>query len=226
MEGLEKRKWIAITLVAVILPVSLLTAFKLIGVIPEPQSPETITTTLEPISWEMERPIYTVEIGEKIKSTYTTNETTIEIGIQVHAYREDASSSPFFGNDGVSFSVFVNATQGHILSSMIKYYPLDLNTTMLIDISDWALTLRNATVTEMNIIGSNSSLAYLALKAPNSPCSIESLTHWVFDDKDVETHQLHAEIEVTCFNGNIYERIVTPIYLKVWVPEAAYTPSR
>lgn len=220
LERLGKRKWIAFTLIAVILPISLLTTLKLTGVIPESQTPETIT--METINWEMERLTYTVEIGEKIKNNYTADKTAIEMGVQIHAYREEASSSPFFGNDGISFSVFVNITQGHILSSMIKYYPLDLNTTVLIDISDWALVLCNATVTEMNIVGTNSSEAYVAIKVPNSPCRIESLAHWIFSDKKVETHQLHIEVEVTYFNGSIYKKIVTPIHLKVWVSEAMY----
>jgi hypothetical protein len=226
LERVAKRKWIAITLAAVILPMSLLTTFKLTGIIPEPQTPETIT--LKPIYWEMERPSYSTNVGEEIKNTYTDGGVTVEMGVFVAGYSKEHSFYDY--DDLLEFSVFVNATQGAILSSMIKYYPVDENATILLFTDEHTLILRNATATEMNKFGTNSSEAYVAIKALNKPCYIKSWALWVFQDKNfnyhqlrtapVETHQVHADLEVLCFNGSVYKKIVTPIHLEVWAPEA------
>lgn len=206
----------AITLAAVILPMSLLTTFKLVGIIPEPQTPEIIT--LEPINWEMERPLYSMNVGEEIKNTYTDDGVTIEMGVFAAHYSKD---DHFYDADLLEFSVFINATQGAILSSMIRYYPLDENAVLLI-IEDYrhTLILRNATATEMNKVGTNSSEAYVAIKAFNKPCYISSAALWMFYDKNSDAHQLLGELEILCFNGSVYKKIVTPIHLEVWAPEA------
>jgi hypothetical protein len=67
MSALIRNKWLSLSLLAIILPISILTTLKFSGLLVQPQ-PETIM--VDAVDWEMERPLYTVNMAENVKIIY------------------------------------------------------------------------------------------------------------------------------------------------------------
>lgn len=111
----SKRKWLPITILAVVIPIGLLTAFKLTGIIPEPP---TIAETIlcDPVAWNMTRPTKQlippgVTIIRWINNTYKNvqDEAYINFSIMVIKYYENDPGAPAYGNDYVKLRIVATA---------------------------------------------------------------------------------------------------------------------
>ena len=88
MEIKEKRKWISLTLLSIVVPMSFLTMFRLAGILQEPLAISE-TKTLEPLKWKIERPSYTIDIDDEVNSFY--NDENISVNSSVYVYIYDDS---------------------------------------------------------------------------------------------------------------------------------------
>jgi hypothetical protein len=224
LEGFGKRKWIAITFVAIILPISLLTTFKLTGIIPEPTVSEIIT--VDSVNWNMTRPLNPdggyCNIGETVENTYVNNEVAVGLCVNAAEYVHDPSPEvgPYFGRDGVGFAVFANFSipKGFGVSLVVKYLPTDDNATVYVETSDYAVIQENVSVTDIRWFGTNENEAYAKAEILNSPCYLNIDAYWVFDDQNSIDHTLNVTLEATYFNGTTYRRIVLPVTLQILIP--------
>jgi hypothetical protein len=210
-----QRKWFAAAFAALILPISLLTTLKLTGIIPEPQQPET--TTLEPLTWRMERPLAFMDI-KMAESNYFNNDVLVNLTVFAACYFEHSSGWPYYGRDGITLMSFASITvrQGFIRAILIKYHP-DTNTTIILLKQDF-LVAENMTVKDWRGFGSSLSEAYMMAEVLNTPCSLHTQSYWIFEDEN-EEHKLWITLEVVYFNGTLYKKVVVPIILWVW-PDA------
>jgi hypothetical protein len=224
LEGLGKRKWLAFTLAAVILPISLLTTFKLTGIIPEPVAPET--TTVDAVSWNITRPLNPMggfcNIGKTVENTYVNNEVNVKLRVVASAYEHnpDPVIGPFFGRDGVILAIYADFSipKGFGVSLVIKYLPTDNNATIYVSNAHWAVIQENVTVTDIKWFGTDDSEAYTDARILNSPSHLETQSYWVFDDKNSMDHTLIVTLEATYFNGATYRRIALPVITGI-IPE-------
>jgi hypothetical protein len=213
-----KRKWLALSLVAVVIPISLLLTFRLTGILSEPLEPETIA--LEAVSWQMDRPKLnpydTLHINEIIKNGYSGNYTSMEIGVHVWDYVEDWSWIPFEYRDGITFTVNVTATaaEGRVESVSLRCYVLDADASVEISTVE-ALKEYNVKVTKMRCYGTHPSAAYVEAEALGSSCGLFTQVWWIFDDENSEDHTLKATSEILYHNGTTYHKIVVPIILQM-----------
>ena len=212
MSALIRNKWLSLSLLAIILPISILTTLKFSGLLVQPQ-PETIT--LKSANWTIERPSYHTTIGQKFKNEHLTDEIVAEISIHVQQYWEKGLTPPFGGRDGFSFEIGVNTTicQGSGVSLAIKCHITNGNSTVYI--SNQFLYSHNVSIFEIKQIGSNDSEACLKALILKSPNFIKAQCHWAFNDDDLQNHTLSVSLEVLYFNGVLYRKIVLPLNLSV-----------
>ncbi len=215
----SRHKWIFLTILAIIIPTGLLTAFKLTGIIPEPSEPETIT--LEPVNWIMDRPsTYNLNLDEKFESAYADSEAAVGIGANVAWYVEnpDPSVGPFFGRDGVCFVIYVNfsALRGSGVSITVKCRPTDDNATIYVE--NELQAYHNVSVTGITWYGNSTHEACITAKALGSSCYLRAQAYWVFNDQNNENHMLDLAFEITYFNGTTYIRLILPVSLQMLIP--------
>mgnify|MGYP001045513598 CR=1 FL=1 len=216
MEALTKHRWASIAILSVVLPITLLITFRLTGILPEPRETEIIT--LEPVSWSMERPSFLVDVDGRIAKNYSDNLASMIVSLYTVKWEENSSAAPWFGRDGLVLQTHVNATvtQGYVNSITVSYYPMDANTTFYVSKNEWELILYNATVAKIRTSGIYGTDAYVVAQASNSSCYLGMQTYWVFNDENVANHQLEVTFEIVYFNGTMYRKIVSSMYLLFW----------
>lgn len=214
MRKLNGRELKALFVLSIVVPVGLFATLRLTGILQEPPTLETIT--VEPVSWQMDRPSMTVGfVDERIENALTTDEASVGIGVQIATYCDDTSEEPFNGGDGVTFRVHVNTTMepGFVASFAVRFYSIDSNA--FVFISQYFLVNHNATVTLMKHIGTNTSEPYILATVVDSPCYLSTQVYWVFYDQNLEGHQLRVAFEFTYQNTSVYKTLVLPILLEM-----------
>jgi len=211
-----KNKWFTVSVIAVLLPITLLAAFKLTGIINEPQQPETIT--LKPVSWSMERPSHLMSIDKKIEKLYVDEGFLGVFGVHIFIYRENSLIFPFNYKDGITFGIYVNVTivQGALISVTNYVQPTKTNSTVILYIGDseWP-EKRNVDITSKKGYGVKNNAAYAKAKVTGSPCYWETHTYWIFDDENANNHQINITNEFLYWNTSKYKRVKITFILNV-----------
>jgi hypothetical protein len=205
-----KNKWLSLSLLAIIVPASLLVSFKLIGILKGPLHSETVT--LEALSWQLERPSTFMSIDKVMENNYSDSTISVSTVCEVYVYYQD--SLTFLGEDGIIFGVNISVMQGLAAIMSVKFYPIDNSSVICISGDSRLVTLSNATMTGLERYAVHETEAYVCADVYDKPCSIAlSYVSWVFNEENVEDHQLLITPEVTYFNGTAYRKLVFPIYL-------------
>jgi hypothetical protein len=206
------RRFGSMMLLSILAPVSLLAAFRLVGVIPEPQAPETIT--LETMQWQMERPSEHTGFYDNTRSVYADDFISISVDTPRYVDNDDWSG------DFLDVWVLFN---GSISTVVARFQPIDPSS--VIDIDEevfqnpprYPTAVANMTLVGVKGVGTNSTEAYVKARATDSPSSLAVVTYWLFYDviENNKDHKLEMTFEVTYFNGTIYRRIIAPATLEV-----------
>jgi hypothetical protein len=217
MAAPTKNKWLTLSLLAIILPVTLLVTFKLTGVIPEPQTPET--TTLEPVCWNMSRPSDDdILINEWTNNSYVDCGVAVVLGVHILKYYEHDPGPPAEGNDYLSLRVVVTAEvdDGFVHSIVMTFSASDSYAFLGVLEDPSFMELRNAKLGDIHDFGAGEIKAHLKASCINQPenCSLSILSSWIFVEKEVD-HLITVSLEVTYYNGSAYERVEIPINLRV-----------
>lgn len=225
------RKWIALSLIGVVLTISLLVTLKLTKILPEPLE----TITVEPVSWQMDRPILdpsrSLAIDETIRNGYSNNDTTMDIDVRLYHYLEDWGEIPFGKHeDGIAFKVDVATAVVKDFNSyfVVRFHTVDAYSTIYIqrqfgNVNEQYLATYNATIIELRVVSEewvgghwyNVGEAYVKAESTSSSCGLRGQIYWVFNDQNVEDHQLEASLEFTYFNQATSQKIVVPIILEM-----------
>jgi len=207
----SKRKLASITLLSIIAPISLLALFRITEVLPEPAT-ETILADI--VIWSYSRPSRDFVIEETIKSIYQNAQVSVEVGTLVSRYFENAPELPFDYRDGITFRVTINIDGIQGFSSFIlKFRPNDTNATLYVNKT--FLVAYNATVRDMQQIGTDVTEAFIKVRPSSSLSGLDAHVYWVFDDENFENHQLRVSLEVIYSEGSILRKMVLPILLDV-----------
>lgn len=219
MELSIKQKWLSVAVVAVILPISLLAAFRLTGILPEPQTPETIT--VEPVNWSMDRPsdyiVFGVSTGwgNMVETNYADETVLVDICVYHSIFLVEYASSPFFGRDGFVFRAWVNTTAltGFVSSITVRFQTDNQSDK---EISEQFLEIYNATVTGAKYWTTNSSKpVFVETEVSDSSASLKLMLEWVLSDDFERAHQALATAEILHFNGTSYRKIILPLQFDV-----------
>jgi len=78
--------------------------------------------------FDIERPSFHTNIGFRDENSYTNNQATVGIGVDLHFYHENALDPPYNGRDGISLRVActANTREG------IEYSPEPLDTLYIV----------------------------------------------------------------------------------------------
>ena len=219
MVAFSQKKTASLTLLSIMLPISLLAGSRIAGIIPEPKN---VTITIEPVVWSYERPLLDISqwefvrlIESWVKNAYDIDGVIIEFGILVYEYRELYDFGIYGERDCVDIRVSVNASvsQGSISNILVSYRPKDPDAMLLVSYP--VRVVKNATVTDMNDTGTNTSEAYVQAVASSSSCSLTVRNYWVFTEEDAVDHGLQTTLEVTCLDRTGIRKVVLPIFLEM-----------
>ncbi len=218
----SNRKWLSLAVLAIIIPISVLTTFKLTGIIPEPPNTETIE--VDTVSWNMTRPSSTASFhGVTVENFYGDDIVPISLGVHVNTY---------FENDecwGDSLWVTVNGTiqvqRGFIHSMCIRFSQTDENaflsihTLVPLGSSDrlkypklYNLEMQN--LVSFGSIGQEACASAVGVNQPKNS-SLEVVVSWHFLDPNNISHWITASLETVYFNGTAYRKVIMPIRLEV-----------
>lgn len=218
MKFSAERKWISLAFIAALLPISLLVTFRLTGMLPEPQTPETIT--VEAVSWNMSRPSTTMSfLGMRVKNLFSDYMTSVESSVHITSYKEN---SELFG-DCIWFSVNATAQlqKGFIHSMFIRLSGMDPDAVLYIHLLGPWPKMHNLKTESIVTGGTENREAYIrATRLDRSAnCSLEIVISWHFLDikENNISHWTTVTLEATYFNGTVYRKVIIPIRIGVLV---------
>lgn len=97
--SVSTRKWLSVSLLAIILPISILASLKFSGILVEPQQLETTHTP--PVGWNMTRPSDYISVDKWVENSYDDGKASVGLGVDVEDYTENKVGYPAHGNDYV-----------------------------------------------------------------------------------------------------------------------------
>ncbi|MEM2118495.1 MAG: PPC domain-containing protein [Candidatus Bathyarchaeia archaeon] len=230
-----KRKLVSLSLIAVIVPISLMVSLKLAGVIREPVNP--IVTYAEPVYLRVERPVdmFDKSFYGKCENVYTTEEQTINISVNFYRYEYEAEWAPYHYRSGMDFGVFLsgNIKQGFGVSTVIKYCRANDETRIAVispgkgrdwDKIDGGFT--NATLVKWLNDGVDTYEEVIVARPTEQSYSIFMEAYWIFTNlKQLAPYSLELTVENTYFNGTTYRKVIVPVVLEAWPDTQNYENS-
>jgi hypothetical protein len=212
------RKWMTLTLVAIITPVSLLTTFKITGIVREPLVPEIVN--VEAVVWNVTRPESYTYINEVVENHYDDGLSKVNMCAFVIDYSE--KSEVFGEHIWLTINATAQVQEGFIHSMLIKLSVCDTDNFLSIHLLDpWGSPKKteNLKTEKIATSGTVNHEAYVyatGLYKPES-CSLEIIVSWHFLDKRTLDHWITATVENTYFNGTAYRKVITPVKIGVLV---------
>jgi hypothetical protein len=221
---LNMRNWKAALLLSLIVPIGLLTTFKITGMVREPATVSE-TMTLEPVKWELERPDNIIAIEDTVKSFYDDESISVNCSVFVYGYHDISE----YASDYVSLSVNVTAT---LQAGFVD----NVNITFLEDYEDSAVWVPNAerdtkfyeNLRNLSIVDwaqpfsrwwrlHDDVKAFIKADGINQPSNVcfWSPAHWILRSPRNQTHLMEVAVELVYFNGTVYKRLVQPYQLKI-----------
>jgi len=218
MERNVRSKWIAISLMAVVLPMGILLGFKLTGIIPEPLEPENIIT--EDVSFNMSRPSDTMSFVGKIATNHFSDDaTSVRSKVHVSTYLENSEGF----RDCVFFAVNATAQlqKGFIHSMFIRLSGMDPDASLCISISDLSPRMQNLKTEGIAAYGTENHEAYIHATGFDHPtsCFLEIHIYWYFLDADQNNadHYVTVTLETMYYDGSAYKQIIIPVTVNMTI---------
>ena len=215
---LNFKRWEAVLLFSVIVPIGLLATFRLTGVL---HGPPTIsrTTTADMAYWNMSRPAGILNIEEKITNTYHEDAFSSSLNIHLCTYIEN-DGLYFYNDDVLWFSLTANANTsfGFIYSMHIESSETDKYAKLHFDEQELDSTeLYNLTQKRV-VDGTYLQKAVFEAISIGQPkeCALKMGSRvWVFFDENNLDHWVTITLEIVYFDGAIYRQVSIPIRLGI-----------
>jgi len=217
MEVSARQKWLAVSLMAVVLPMGILLGFKLTGIVPEPLEPENIIA--EDVSLNMSRPSDTMSfVGMIAMNHFSDDATSVRSKVHVSTYLENSEEY------GECVFFYVNATaqlqKGFIHSMFIRLSGMDPDAFLYIHISPWP-RMQNLKTESIATDGTENREAYIRATGFDHPtsCFLEIHISWYFLDADQNNvdHYVTVTLETMYYDGSAYKQIIIPVTVNMTI---------
>jgi len=209
------KTWKTALLLSIIVPVSLLTSFKLTGLIAEPQTIAE-TTTLEPIEWSFARPSEPYPVfGKFLQAYYTCENAFGNFDLIVFDYAQNFSDElPARVLMMTKINLTVNP-EAFIESVSITFY--DNQTLSKILFSELDFEFQNLSCTNLNYGYGSGMKAYLRAVGVKRPTTIllSTIVYWKLFSPISQTHCLNVIYEIVYYDGATYKKILQPYILQI-----------
>jgi len=219
MEKLAGRRFRALMILSIVVPMGLLTSFKLAGMLGPAAISET--TTLETIEWVFERPNQTVYIDDQLNATYDIDGLSVTFDLILGVYRND--DPIYLNNDLISIGMSMNSTvtsSNSFIESIYVVVGKDSQPSLFGWISTFfgnSINLSLVAVSDGRTIGETYKQAYARLNGEDNPEDIYfwATAYWSLLTPNNLSHQMEIAYEFTYYNGTAYNRIIQPFQLKI-----------
>jgi hypothetical protein len=211
------KKWLSISLAAIILPITVLATLKFSGILPEPQQPETIT--LEAIKWEFTRPNQTVDIFYVVEAFYNNDGLTASPEIHIWDYVDRPYGGYYY--DSLYMEIRTNATvaisNGFVENVYITLHKDNQSSIGLAIARKLDYDAENLSLIDFSGASTWGSKAYFNLKGMGQPRSayFSAGAFWLLPTPNSQTHWLNVSFELTYYNGTAYKKVIQPFQLNV-----------
>ena len=205
------RKTVSVVLLAVVLPVSLVVAFRLLG--GGTRISENIT--LDPVVWTFQRPHPNqhVIIEDKLEPSYSSDGLSAAFHMCLSDYIPRVGSLNF---DTLRMILEMNATattpNGFIESVCIILR--EEYSASVVELVDLHFDFKNLTLVRK---AEGINLASMSLDGINNPTrvALSAEAAWMLDSPNTQSHQIEAAYEIVYYNGTAYNKVVQPFQLNI-----------
>lgn len=208
------KTWKTALLLSIILPLSLLTSFKLTNLITEP-STIIETKTLEIIEWNFTRPSEQFLVFDKLlQATIQGNDASGNFNLMIFDYVGNVSIMPAEVRMMIEINFTTVNSGAFIYSVSITFH--ENETLPNVWLPEMDLKFQNLSLEVLNYRRGDDFKAHLRAVGVNHPASIflSALAHWKLRPIN-QPHQMEIVYEVVYYNGTAYKKIVQPYHLKL-----------
>ncbi|MBS7632344.1 hypothetical protein KEJ15_01810 [Candidatus Bathyarchaeota archaeon] len=206
---------------AVVLVAGVLAGLKLSGFFDQVVIAETIT--LEPATWELERPegYVDLDIGHRAENIAASNEFLANLSATPWSHRDGSELCAAVDEILVWFTAKVSMKSGFVDNLNVSFF--ESNDLVKVDSYYYNdkeyLNLKIESHAGCNnawLLG-NDTRAFVFLKGESQPknVSFREIFHLCLQGSYNQTHQVSLRVEVTYFNGSVFKRLIQPFELKV-----------
>ncbi len=211
----SKNRVSSMILLSVLVPVSLLAAFRMTGVIPEPPTPQIIT--VETVYWNMSRPSSSEnKVGEWANKSYGDFSEFVGFSIRIEGYGENHQEK----GDYLEFRIFLEAkvNDGFFDTVVTTFSDIDANAFVDIMSDPDMIKLQNLSIETIRD-SFRTNQPYIEAQSPNrsKQVALAFSVYWMFMDSNNMDHWITVTAEITYFNGAKYQKVVIPTRLGVLV---------
>ena len=219
------RETKAILVLALIIPIGLLTTLKLTGIL---QAPVTIaeTKTLEVVEWESERTSSLFHFSDRVEAGYIDD---ISVNQTVGLWGFDGVDKMYDCASTLRMNLNLTASllEGHIENVNVTFYDNDLSSQLRIlylplgsetQTAGLGSTWKNLSITDYeDWMQWTGALAFVNFEGVNNPSKVYfniSLV-WVMRSPLNQSEQLTIRTELTYFNGTTHTKLVQPFRVRL-----------
>jgi len=207
----SKRKILLFFVLSIIVPMGILSMFKLSGFANQIIS----TTVVAGAQWEIDRPRAGLQFinANEVGNTFKDDDLTIHVAATPDRYAENAIGNPFYGGDGLLMSLDMEATTKSSYSELFNctFHVNDANSSIIIaDGED-----RNCSVVSHEDFGTVEQDANIMFAANGTSCSESRPFTWIFYDSNCVEHTLNMTVECIYRNGAVEKKVIFPIVFSV-----------
>jgi len=217
------RSWKLGLLLSIIIPVGLLMAFRLTGILREPltiSSEISETITLDPVHWHFERPCGYLNLNESVEARYTDEVSTYQkINIGGFTYKD----SYYGGSDSLFLTPNITAQveKGFITDLHVGFNDSYERSQIDFHEIEYKVKLSNLALTNYSDVDwfhpYPRSDFFINLAGVNFPKNISFYTpvDWALYSPYNQTHQLEITSEITYYNDSVLKKIIQPFMLEI-----------
>jgi hypothetical protein len=206
------RKTVSVVLLAVVLPISLVVVLQLTDrgiMIAE-------NTTLDSVEWTFQRPNESVDILDKLNTTYASDGFSADMYVLIIRYE---NNSMFVGDyDYLRISIAINAATSNPNSYIESVYVVvQKDNESALGWVRLQLHLENLSLVASADAARWRTKAYIKLAGANHTGSVyaKAIAEWSLITPSTQSHQMEVAFEITYYNGTAYNRVVQPFQLNI-----------
>lgn len=219
---LNIQNWKTALLLSVILPISLLTSFKLSGILHEPLTIAE-TTVLDAANGDFERPYGTAIMNETVKASYSQERISANFSICLTNFM--SIFSLYEDSDVVCILTNVTAVleQGFVNNINITFFEeYQYSQIWFHEPQNWPSVYddyENLTFIDYTHALQQKSLkAFMEFAGTSRPKSVHLSVrgiYWVLRTQKNTAHKLNINMELTYFNGTAYKKVIQPFQIQI-----------
>ncbi len=220
----------AFFILSIVAPISLMTAFRLTGLVAGPMEPvEPRTFTVEPVEWVQERPVSMIGIKDTVQNVYQNGNLLVVFNVIV----DDFDYTSLYGGSDVVSVIAVGTADihgGSVETARVvfreSFKPSEVHFGALPAFLHDS-TLRNLSFSEYAATDlfesklTNDTKAFLTVVGENTPDTIyfSFPAKWVLRSASNQSHSLEAALELTYRTELASERVILPIKIDLLVDD-------